>query len=428
MPIKILKKTENPMASERFYQQRREALIDSGIPANMIDKFNATPNKLDASRILKKRKEKFKKAENPMADERFNAAFRSRMKKAGLKDSEIGDTRFKAGGLSGGQAKLAAKAPPPNKIDAKDFAVLRAEKAKGRGMGLQDEKVNPGKVYKAKRGSGLDFPVISSVKPTVNKTKRAQNLSRMKIEFTKQKNRAGLGKSFSKTIGVFPPVKGPLPSDLGKSFSKTIGVFPQISSGKSDDFVKRRMELAGPKDIAKQALKATRIGKIALGIGAAGVAASQYLKSKMKKDEPKKKMVGGMAKKYSVGGGADMGRVGEYKSKLATASDRVRRKKKEDRITQRDLDFLKKQRPMGYKDGGPMMEPAAISKAKAYKDYKASKNRDEAKVKKMGGGMMQRPMGGPMGGMMQRPMGYKKGTMVKARGCKLGRTRPTKMY
>ena len=52
--------------------------------------------------------------------------------------------------------------------------------------------------------------------------------------------------------------------------------------------------------------------------------------------------------------------------------------------------------------------------------------------KKMGGGMMQRPMDGmmqrPMDGMMQRPMGYKSGTMVKARGCKLGRTRPTKMY
>jgi hypothetical protein len=223
----------------------------------------------------------------------------------------------------------------------------------------------------------------------------------------------------------------------------------------------------------------------------------------MKKDEPKKKMVGGMAKKYSVGGGADMGRVGEYKSKLATALDRGRKIKKEGaRITQKDLDFLKKQRPMSYKNGGPMMEPAAISKVKAYKDYKASKNRDQAKVKKMvggmakkysvgggmmnkpmgyssgsklmdfiksgsytdkygtktnvdkaikkinlspkdkdlatmkpasdkkmmGGGMMQRPMGGPMGGMMQRPMGYKSGTMVKARGCKLGRTRPTKMY
>jgi hypothetical protein len=33
----------------------REALIDSGIPANMIDKFNATPNKLDASRVLEKK-------------------------------------------------------------------------------------------------------------------------------------------------------------------------------------------------------------------------------------------------------------------------------------------------------------------------------------------------------------------------------------
>ena len=54
--------------------------------------------------------------------------------------------------LTGGQAKIAAKAPPPNKIDEKDFAVLRAEKAKGRGMGLQDEKVKPGKVQKAALG------------------------------------------------------------------------------------------------------------------------------------------------------------------------------------------------------------------------------------------------------------------------------------
>jgi hypothetical protein len=37
------------------------------------------------------------------------------------------------GYMTGGQAKIAAKAQPPNKIDAKDFAVLRAEKAKGRG-------------------------------------------------------------------------------------------------------------------------------------------------------------------------------------------------------------------------------------------------------------------------------------------------------
>ena len=40
-----------------------------------------------------------------------------------------------------------------------------------------------------------------------------------------------------------------------------------------------------------------------------------------------------------------------------------------------------------------------------------------APEKKMGGGMI---------GPSQRP-GYSKGTMVKARGCKLGRTRPTKI-
>ena len=57
-----------------------------------------------------------------------------------------------AGYMTGGQAKIAAKAPPPNKIDAKDFAVLRAEKAKGRGKGLQDEKLKPGKVTKAALG------------------------------------------------------------------------------------------------------------------------------------------------------------------------------------------------------------------------------------------------------------------------------------
>jgi len=63
-----------------------------------------------------------------------------------------------AGYMTGGQAKIAAKAPPPNKIDAKDFAVLRAEKAKGRGKGLQDEKLKPGKVMKASTGREVQSP------------------------------------------------------------------------------------------------------------------------------------------------------------------------------------------------------------------------------------------------------------------------------
>jgi hypothetical protein len=344
--------------------------------------------------------------------------------------------------MSPKQKKLAAKAPPPNKIDAKDFAVLKAEKAKGRGMGLQDESIKPGKVQKAflgkmikgagksvgrlfgkrksatatpgdvtmsgpgkgmlppllqkalddgivktankgkmmkyKRGSGLDLPVISSVKPTVNKSKRAQNLSNMKIQFNKQRSRAGINPNSLKKILM--KTKNPY-SDLVKTTDagpKKYSSMAEMRKAKgfkpgesASEFVKRRKELGA----AGKALSATRIGKIALGVGTAGVAAQQYLKSKMnKKDEPKKKMGGGMMKKYSKGGGLDMGGP---KAKIM----QYIRDKKDDgqRLTMRDKEFIKSVMP-----------------------------------KKMGGGMM-------------KPMGYKSGTMVKARGCKLGRTRPTKI-
>ena len=44
---------------------------------------------------------------------------------------------------------------------------------------------------------------------------------------------------------------------------------------------------------------------------------------------------------------------------------------------------------------------------------------------KMGGGMMTRSMGYVAGGMTPR---YKAGKSVMAKGCKLGRKKPTKMY
>ena len=64
--------------------------------------------------------------------------------------------------MSPKQKKLAGKAPPPNKLDEKDFAVLRAEKAKGRGMGLQDEKVKPGKVKPVKAALGLALGILGA--------------------------------------------------------------------------------------------------------------------------------------------------------------------------------------------------------------------------------------------------------------------------
>jgi len=156
-----------------------------------------------------------------------------------------------------------------------------------------------GGVAKYKRGSGLDLPVISSVKPAVHTSKKAQKTAVMKEQFNKQKSR--MGKKPYASMEAMREAKGFKPGESASGFNK------------------RRMAL----EVGKKALKATTVGKIALGVGAVGVAAQQYLKSKMKKkDEPKKKMGGGM---------------------------------------------------------------------------------------------------------MQKPMGYSKGTMIKARGCKLGRTRPTKI-
>ena len=85
-------------------------------------------------------------------------------KKHGLENSykklRMGGMFYSKGGgadMSSKQKAIAAKAPPPNVLNGKDFAVLREEKAKGRGMGLQDEKVQPGKVMKAKMGVATDY-------------------------------------------------------------------------------------------------------------------------------------------------------------------------------------------------------------------------------------------------------------------------------
>ena len=353
-----------------------------------------------------------------------------------FKKASGGDINTGMKKLSEKQKAIAAKAPPPDKIDGKDFAVLKAEKAKGRGMGLQDEKIKPGKVYKANKGKEI------KADPTKTITDKGQFVKRrMKLAGSKLPGRIGtvLGIGAMMVPAAYAAAKQYKDYKSAKNRDKakvkkysvgggadtgrrTYSSMEEMRAAKGfkpgetpAQFNKRRMMLEG----AKKAAKATRFGKIAAGIGAVGVAASQFLKKKMEEKKENKKMVGGMAKKYSVGGGADMGRknkksksgssvkdifksygkydgkpielnkgggadtgkMGEIKSQFAVASDRVRRTKRDgDRLTQRDIDFIKK-----------------------------------ATQKRMGGGMMQ------------RPMGYKKGVMVKARGCKLGRTRPTKI-
>jgi hypothetical protein len=79
-------------------------------------------------------------------------------------------------------------------------------------------------------------------------------------------------------------------------------------AAEKESFVKRRMELAGKGalDYAKKAAKASKYGKIAGAVAAAGIAGSAFLRSKMKdikeKQQAEGKMGGGMMYKYKSGG------------------------------------------------------------------------------------------------------------------------------
>jgi len=265
-------------------------------------------------RILKKDKNKSepKKRFDPRTGEETN--------KPGVKDprtiyrpkSDIETPQMRTGGLSPKQKAIASKAPPPDKIDGKDFAVLKAEKAKGRGMGLQDESVQPGKVMKAKDSKFIE------------RRKKLSNMS----EF--QKRRLKLE---SKKMGGVMKAKMGVATDYKKYLKGLKKATDSVKKDKENKFIKRRMKLMGMPKLSK-------------------------------------------------GGGADSGTVGEMKSRIGVAMNKAKRLRSTDRLTERD-----------------------IEKAKSL-------------VKgKMGGGMIA---------PSQRP-GYSKGTMVKARGCKLGRTRPTKI-
>jgi hypothetical protein len=129
-----------------------------------------------------------------------------------------------------------------------------------------------------------------------------------------------------------------------------------------------------------------------------------------------KKMVGGMAKKYSVGGGADMG--AEKKSMKDTDIPTRRSRSPQNLISNKEMRIksLRQSATPGY------LPKPAIGKSMKERDRLTNIDIQQATNALK---PSQRKMGG---GMMNKPMGYKSGTMVKARGCKLGRTRPTKMY
>jgi hypothetical protein len=501
--------------------------------------------------------------------------------------------------MSPKQKKIAAKAPPPDKIDAKDFAVLKKEKAKGRGMGLQDESVQPGKVMKAKTGKqivkefsaslkGIDESFKSKVHPMkkqrlldrstvmtkakygkIMKAKRGEFLrsdptkpiSSVQPSTTLPKDFLGKRKALGGVRASLGMLKGPakagailgaaltvpvgkmlkkiqdkrkaknrdeakvkkMAGGMAKKYSKGgdlraeyihsqtkknrkvtgEGYFTERSATRREEYGAAKDRYPNKMDRRKQMLKnlsrvlnptmgvvkgtidalnAPTTRKYSVGGGAsskevytnarANVDAEgrknmtmKDLKEARRETYSTKKMVGGMAKKYSNG----MTDKTFTDPKTAMIAHSM---KTEDKIYKRDREaakMLEKKAPKGMYSSF-MEEKKAIDKVKASKKI----------LGRMGGGMMNKPMGYSSGsklmdfiksgsytdkygtktnvdkaikkinlspkdkdlatmkpasdkkmmggGMMQRPMGYKSGTMVKARGCKLGRTRPTKMY
>ena len=245
--------------------------------------------------------------------------------------------------LKGNQKKLDKN--NNNRIDAQDFKILKAEKAKDRGMGLQDEKVKPGKVIKAKRGTG-----ILSEKGT-------------------SKNFKGYSKVF----------EGPQNKGRVATIS---GVKPTLPKPSKESSLARR---------ALRGVKATSLGKRLLPVVAAGVAAQQYLKSKMKKkkEEPKKKMGGGMMKRpmgYKKGKEIDYGKIFDkkfYKSALGKEAqlhaddydaglDRAER-----RAASETMALMKKNKKMG---GGMMkVKGYSIGSPRTPEERRRSRGPQEAK-------------------------------------------------
>jgi len=340
--------------------------------------------------------------------------------------------------LTGGQAEIAAKAPPPNKIDEKDFAVLRAEKAKGRGMGLQDESVQPGKVMKAKRGKlgeakdykkylkglkkatselrakAIKSPEYSPSNPYGSKSYRALGIKNEDAFYKERMKDPKFAKAVYKTKGnkSLPAAVDNRMRQLTANYRlDKINKNPKTKKmyEKGTTFGERRKKLMGAKSLIG---KGGRLGAAITGLTIAGAGAAKLGQTIGKKiDEMKKKnkkMGGGMMNKpmgYSKGGGADSGTVGEMKSRIGVAMNKAKRLRSTDRLTERDIETANK-----ILKGG---------RGKALKGTQEmlSRLKKMDTISRMGGGMIA---------PSQRP-GYSKGTMVKARGCKLGRTRPTKI-
>jgi hypothetical protein len=284
-----------------------------------------------------------------------------------LKDKMKKTFGKKSGGLTGGQKKLDKN--KDGKITGEDFKMMKQGYGAARkdGMGLQDEKVKPGKVQKVFLGKMIK----------------------------------GAGKSIGRLFGRKKTATA-TPDHIMHAFESDKGMGGML-----------------PK-LLQKAIDEGKVQKASLGLmalkkakdkGAKGIEFLSPL-AMLKRISGKKK--GGVAK----GGGADMG---------TEMSDKRKKKFKfiMDRLKSPTTINIRKDYEPGTKS--PMQRDRKREGYRAKVESLGGKVLFADEMSK-GGGADTRKRKFMGGGMMQRPMGYKKGTMVMARGCKLGRKKATKLY
>jgi hypothetical protein len=310
-----------------------------------------------------------------------------------LKDKMKKTFGKKSGGLTGGQKKLDKN--KDGKITGEDFKMMKQGYGAARkdGMGLQDEKVKPGKVQKA-------FLGIMALK--------------------KAKDKGAKGAEFLSPAAMLKRILGKKDGGVAKGGGADMGTEMSDKRKKKFKFIMDRLKSPTTINIRKDYEPGT--------------------KSPMQRDRKREgyrakvESLGGkvlFADEMKKGGGADMG---------------------QNRVKKMGGGMM--QRPMGYKDGtkpgaGPLGAAGLRQPTKEksidqiIKDQKfppisvyiEDKKKPQKPFpvpslynnnKKPSAGRIRK--GEPRPKKMGEPKGFKSGTMVKARGCKLGRTRPTKMY
>ena len=226
---------------------------------------------------------------------------------------------------------------------------LKSQGKMGGGMMMKPIMANKGSSIDLDKRNKSFFSGFSKVFKGPQDSGRVATIGGVKPKLTRSDRRK---RRTFKSLQEMRTAKGFRPGETPKQFNK-------------------RKELA---KFAVEKAKATRLGKIVLPIALAGVGAVQYLKSKMNKNKPDKKMGGGM-----------------------------------------------------------MMKPIMANKGKMTEKDKQREKTIKKFIQRKGGtkgiiGDYISGMGGYMGGGMMNMPGYKKGKSVMAKGCKLGRKKPTKMY